>query len=111
MTQISVLMPVYNGLPYLRQAVESVRTQTWRDWQLVVVDDGSRDRSADYVASLGDERIVVVRQTNQGLAAALNRGLRHCQGEFIARLDADDVAEPTRLAEQMAFLRRHPHVG
>jgi glycosyltransferase involved in cell wall biosynthesis len=111
MSQISVLMAVYNGLPYLRQAVESVRAQTWPDWQLVAVDDGSRDGSAGYLASLRDERITIVRQTNQGLAAALNHGLRHCAGELVARLDADDVAEPTRLAEQAAFLRRHPAVG
>jgi glycosyltransferase involved in cell wall biosynthesis len=111
MTRISVLMSVYNGLPYLRQAVESVRAQTWRDWQLVVVDDGSGDGSADYLAGLRDERVVVLRQTNQGLAAALNHGLRHCDGQFVARLDADDVAEPTRLAEQSAFLQRNAAVG
>jgi glycosyltransferase involved in cell wall biosynthesis len=111
MTTISVLMSVYNGLPYLRQAVESVRGQTLRDWQLVVVDDGSLDGSAEYLEGLRDERITLVRQANQGLAAALNHGLRYCQGELLARLDADDVAEPTRLAEQAAYLRRHPAVG
>src|SRR5438034_4532366 len=81
MTRISVLMPVYNGLPYLRQAVESVRGQTCRDWQLVVVDDGSGDGSADYLAGLRDERIVVLRQANRGLASALNHGLVRCDGE------------------------------
>jgi glycosyltransferase involved in cell wall biosynthesis len=110
-TPVSVLMSVYNGMPYLRQAVESVRAQTWPDWQLVVVDDGSSDGSGDYLAALADERVTIIRQANQGLAAALNHGLRYCRGEFVARLDADDVAAPTRLAEQLAFLRRNPQVG
>jgi glycosyltransferase involved in cell wall biosynthesis len=111
MTQVSVLMSVYNGMPYLRQAVESVRAQTWSDWHLVVVDDGSSDDSGSYLTSLADQRITVVRQANQGLAAALNHGLRYCRGELVARLDADDIAEPTRLAEQLAYLRRNPQIG
>lgn len=111
MPAITVLTAVYNGMPYLPEAVDSVRRQTIRDWTLLLVNDGSTDGSAEYLDQLRDPRIRVVHQKNQGLAGALNTGLKHCETEFLARLDADDVAMPSRLEKQLRFLRTHPRVG
>lgn len=110
-SQVAVLMAVYNGLPYLPAAIESIRAQTLRDWTLVIVDDGSTDGSSDYLRGLSDPRIEVIEQANQGLGLALNRGLAACRAPLVARMDADDVAHPTRLAEQVDFMRHHPEVG
>ena len=111
MPQVSVLMTVYNGMPYLVEAVKSVRGQTISDWQLIIVDDGSTDGTAAWLDALDDSRIRVVHQANAGAPVASNRGLNLCDTEFVARLDADDVALPTRLEKQLAFLRSHPRVG
>jgi hypothetical protein len=111
MAQLTVFMPVYNALPFLPEAVESLRRQSLRDWRLLVVDDGSTDGSADYLRGLDDPRIAVLRQAHEGPAAASNRALARCQTALFARMDADDVAEPTRLEEQWMFLREHPRVG
>jgi glycosyltransferase involved in cell wall biosynthesis len=108
---VSILMPVYNGIPYLRQAVESVLSQTLTAWQCVIVNDGSRDGTSDYLATLNDERFLILHQENAGISAAINHGLQHCTARYIARLDADDIALPTRLAEQVAFLDAHPEVA
>jgi len=108
---VTVFMPVYNALPYLEEAVESIRRQTLRDWTFLIVDDGSTDGSVEYLEALDDARIRVLRQAHQGPAVAANRALELCETEFVARLDADDVSHPARLQEQLAFLRKHPEVG
>jgi glycosyltransferase involved in cell wall biosynthesis len=108
---VSILMPVYNGMPYVRQAIESVLAQTLPNWQCVIVNDGSRDGTRDYLATLSDRRFVTIDQENAGISAAINRGLEHCTARYIARLDADDIALPTRLAEQVAFLEARPDVA
>ena len=109
--QVSVVIPVWNGERYLREAIESVRSQNIDGLEIILVDDGSTDATGailrDYTH---DCRIRVHRQTNQGLVAALNVGLRIAQAKYIARLDADDVCMPGRLATQLQFLERHPGV-
>lgn len=110
-TRVSILIPVYNGMPYLRQAVASVLKQTLHDWQCVIVNDGSTDATRNYLASLHDKRFKILHQENAGISAALNHGLQHCDGRYIARLDSDDIAMPTRLAEQVEFLDSHPEVA
>jgi glycosyltransferase involved in cell wall biosynthesis len=112
--KVSVLMSVYNGQRYLREAVESILNQTFTDFEFIIVDDGSTDNTwqilQGYAAS--EPQIVLVRnETNVGLAKSLNRGLSLARGEYIARMDADDVSLPERLAAQMAFLDEHPEVG
>ena len=92
---VTVLMTVYNGMPLLEEAVESVLGQTLTDWTLLIVNDGSTDATPQYLNGLNDNRIRVVHQANEGLAGALNTGLELCESEFLARLDADDVALPT----------------
>lgn len=111
MPAVTMLTSVYNGMPDLPESIESIRRQTCREWTMLIVNDGSTDGTVDYLNQLDDPRIRVIHQHNKGLAAALNYGLEHCETEFVARIDADDVALPTRLEKQLAFLRAHPKVG
>ena len=111
---VSVVMPVYNGEKYLREAVESILAQTFRNFELIAVDDGSTDGSASILAGYRqqDERIVILTHSkNQGIVSALNRGLEIAQGKYIARMDADDVSLPERFERQVEFLETHPQVG
>lgn len=111
MPDVTILMPVYNGMPYLPEAVQSIRRQTLRDWRFLIVNDGSTDGTVEYLNQLNDARIEVLHGPNRGLAGALNRGLELCRTELLARMDSDDVAYRCRLEEQLAFLRRRPEVG
>ncbi|HSW15804.1 MAG TPA: glycosyltransferase family A protein [Ramlibacter sp.] len=108
---VSVLLPVRNGGPLLGLALQSLLAQTWRDFEVLVLDDGSSDGSAALAGSFNDARIKVVSDGQaQGLAARLNQGVALAQGDFIARMDADDISLPARLERQLAFLRGHPDV-
>src|SRR5258707_685838 len=100
-------MPVYNARRYVAEAARSVLGQTFTDFEFVVIDDGSTDGSAEVVeqAAAGDPRLRLVRQQNKGVSAASNLGTELARGEFLARVDADDVCCPERLAKQVAFLR------
>lgn len=106
--KLTVLMPVYNAEKYLREAIDSVLSQTHREFEFLIVDDGSTDGSADILKSYTDPRIRTVRQKNGGVSAALNTGLAHASGDLIARFDADDICYPERLALQYAFMTSHP---
>lgn len=111
MSRVTVLMTVYNGLPFVQQAVQSILDQTITDWRCVIVNDGSTDGTGEYLDSIRDERFFILHQKNAGIAGALNNGLEYCNTPYLARLDADDVAVPTRLAEQVAFLDANPKTG
>ena len=108
---VSVLMSVYDGAPFVAQAVASVLAQTDPDLELIVVDDGSTDATPALLAGIADPRLRVQRQSRTGLTRALNRALGLARAPLIARLDADDLALPERLARQRAFLAAHPEVG
>jgi glycosyltransferase involved in cell wall biosynthesis len=109
---VTVLMSVFNGQEFLRKAVDSILAQTYKDFELLVIDDCSSDRSADILRSYTDRRLRVVRNPqNLGLTAALNLGLQLSRGELIARQDADDVSHATRLEGQVGFLRQNPHIA
>jgi glycosyltransferase involved in cell wall biosynthesis len=109
MADVTVLMAVYNGEAYLRQAIESVFAQTYADFEFVIVDDGSTDRTEAICARYSDSRLRYIRLTsNGGLSAALNTGLAAIRTDLVARLDADDVAEPERLARQRAVMLSRP---
>ena len=107
---LTVTLPVYNAMPYLRAAVESVLNQSYRDFDFLIVDDGSTDDSADYLRSLRDSRIKLTVRENRGLGMTLNELFRNSRTEYVARMDADDICEPHRLEKQMAFLRDHGDV-
>ena len=109
---VTVLMSAYNDGRFLPQAVESILAQSLEDFEFLVIDDGSTDSSADYLEGLTDRRVRVIRnESNLGLTRSLNRGLDEATGTFVARMDADDVALPHRLARQVGFLRTHGSVG
>lgn len=110
--KITVLMPVYNGEKYLREAMDSILTQTFQDFEFIIVNDGSTDASAKIVQSYTDSRIRLVNnEKNMGLIASLNRGLELAKSEYIARMDQDDISFPLRLEKQVAFMDTHKDVG
>jgi glycosyltransferase involved in cell wall biosynthesis len=109
---ISVLMPIYNGQRYLQQSLQSLYDQTLQSWELIVVlDPRCIDGSRNILESAKDARIRIEDAPTSGIVAALNHGLRLCRADFVARLDADDICEPTRLAAQCAYLRERPHIA
>jgi glycosyltransferase involved in cell wall biosynthesis len=109
-TRIDVLIPVSNGAATLASAIDSIRAQTFGNFRMVVVDDGSSDETPRILARMAasDPRIVIVTRPHGGIVDALNAGLEHCTAELIARHDADDIAYPQRFAEQLAYLDAHP---
>lgn len=111
---VSVLMAVKNGARHLRPAVDTLLAQTYGDFELIVVDDGSEDETPALLARYAkqDPRVRILRQdVNQGLPKSLNLGLEHCRAPLVARADADDVYAPHRLETQVGYLERHPEVG
>jgi len=110
---ISILIPVYNAAATLEETLTSLRAQTEPTWELIAVDDGSTDRSAEILADYAsrDPRIRLIRRAHKGIVNALNSGLAHCRGDLIARMDADDLCMPDRLRRQRCFLDAHPEIG
>ena len=108
--EISVLMSVYNGQPYLPMAVESILQQTYKNFEFIIINDGSTDDSLDYLKSLKDERIRLFDQENKGLGAALNFGLGKVRTMFVARMDCDDIAIAHRLEKQIKKMRSEPEL-
>ena len=110
---VSVIMPVYNTAEYLVEAIESILMQSLRDFEFIIVDDGSTDASGEILDRYKDidSRIRVAHQENSGIVVALNKGMRMATGKYIARMDSDDISLPERLARQVAFMDNHPEVG
>lgn len=110
---VSVVMSVFNGGLFLREAIESILDQSFTDFEFIVVDDGSTDSSSAILGSYQnyDARMKVYHQENAGLSESLNRGCRLAQGKYIARMDADDVASKDRLIWQVDFMEAHPEIG
>ncbi len=114
MPKISVLMSVYNSAAFLEEAVDSILSQTFSDFEFIIVNDGSTDESGDILANLAekDKRIQLIEnEENIGLTRSLNKGLAQAKGEYIARMDADDISFPQRLEKQVAYLEKHAKVG
>ncbi len=110
--KVTVLMPVFNGEPYLSEAIASILGQTFTDFELLIIDDGSTDCSRKIVGALSDRRVrLLCNDGNLRLIATLNRGLDEARGMYVARMDADDISLPGRLDAQVAFLDRHPEIG
>ncbi|NTV50370.1 MAG: glycosyltransferase [Geobacteraceae bacterium] len=104
-TKVTVLMPVYNGERYLREAIESILNQTFPDFEFLIINDGSTDHSVEIIASYNDPRIKLIHnEINLGLISTLNRGIDLAKGEYIARMDCDDVSLPERLEKQVTYL-------
>lgn len=107
---ISVILPVYNCEAYIGEAVDSILQQTYRNIELIVVNDGSTDGTAKILQAYTDPRLVVISQENARIVKALNAGLAVCKGDYIARMDADDVSLPDRFEKELAFLEANPEI-
>ena len=108
---VSIIMPVFNGQDYISDAIKSVTKQTYTDWELIVVDDGSTDDTSNIIASFDDDRIHYIHKANGGQSSALNRGLESAAGEFITTLDADDMMTSDSLRLRAEYLKNFSGVG
>jgi glycosyltransferase involved in cell wall biosynthesis len=106
--QITVLMPAYNAGKYIREAVWSVLHQTYHDFELLIINDGSTDNTLELALSFTDPRVIVVNKDHEGIASALNTGLKLANAPFVARFDADDICVCNRFETQLNFLQDHP---
>ncbi len=110
--RISVVMSVYNGERHLEEAVASILNQSFSDFEFIIINDGSTDRTVEIIESFSDSRIRLIHNDgNIGLTKSLNKGIELSNGEFIARMDADDISLPERFKKQIDFLDAHPEIG
>jgi glycosyltransferase involved in cell wall biosynthesis len=107
---VSIVTPAYNAEKYIRDAIDSVLRQTYPHWELLIIDDGSEDRTADIVNQFDDSRLRLFRQSNQGVSNARNKGLDVAKGKYITFLDADDRLPPRSLEARIEFLETHPEI-
>ena len=108
---VSIVLPVYNGARFVRQSIESCLKQTYHDIELIVVDDGSQDKSVEIVKSFDDNRIkLVCHQMNRKLSAALNTGFAHSSGAYLTWTSDDNYYAPNAIAEMVGFLEEHPEI-
>ena len=111
MKLVSVIIPIYRVEKYIAATVESVLAQTYKNFELLIVDDGSPDKSVEICQQFTDSRIRIIRQENRGVAAARNTGIRHAKGDYLAFLDADDIWLPEKLEKHVEHLNNSPTVG
>lgn len=110
--KVTVLLPVYNGASFLKESIGSILNQSYKDFELLVIDDASTDASPEILDSFRDSRIRIIRNTeNSGLIGVLNTGMKLCQSEFLVRMDADDISLPGRIETQIRFLTENPQYG
>ncbi len=111
--EFSVVMSVYDGQKYLRESIDSILTQTRKNFEFIIINDGSKDNSLDILLEYQtkDNRVLIVNQDNIGLTRSLNRGVKLAASEYIARQDADDISLPTRLEKQFNYMKNHPEVA
>jgi len=111
-SKVSVLMPVYNGEKYLKEAIESILNQTFSDFEFLIINDGSTDQSVNIIESYDDPRIRLIHnKQNLGLIDTLNKGMDICTGKYIARMDADDISLPERIEKQFDFMEKNQNVS
>lgn len=111
MPKVSVIITTYNSMAYLPQTVESVLRQTFTDFEVLLVDDGSSDSTLEWASGLVDPRVKLISQQNQGVCVARNTGIAHARGEYVSFLDSDDLWEPTKLEKQVRCLEDNPALG
>ena len=110
MSQVSVVMSVFNQERYLPSAIESILNQSYTDFEFIIVNDGSNDSSNNIILSYKDKRIILIEQENTGLPAALNLAISKAKGDFIARMDSDDIADPSRIKKQLEYLNKNREI-
>ncbi len=111
MPTVSVIIPTYNRRAYVQEAIDSVLAQTYTDYEIIVIDDGSTDGTGEALRERYGDKIIYEWQENQGLSAARNRGIESSRGQYIALLDSDDLWMPEKLERQVACLSQHPEVA
>ena len=111
MPTISVVIPAYNAEHTILDTIKSVQQQTFSDYEIIVINDGSEDRTLELVEQVEDSRVKVFSYSNGGLSTARNRGIARATGEYITFLDADDLWTPDKLEAQLAALQKHPEAG
>ncbi len=110
--KISVIMPAYNSEQFIAEAIDSILKQTFQDFEFIIINDGSTDNTVNIIKSFNDDRIVFINNSeNNGIAIALNQGLKIAKGQYIARMDSDDIALPNRFEKQVSYMDKHPDVG
>ena len=109
--KVSVIIPAYNAMLFLPETINSLRQQTFTDFEVIIVNDGSSDDIEEWVLQIDDPRVKLISQTNKGLAGARNTGIAHAKGEYLAFLDADDLWHPTKLEKQVRCLEENPEFG
>lgn len=108
---VSVLLPVYNGGTFVQKTIDSILKQSFADFELIIINDGSTDNTKEILNNLTDRRVRVVHKNNEGIGATLNKGLQMARGKYIAQIDADDLAHPDRLEMQVKFLQENPGIS
>ncbi len=111
MSKLTIGLPVYNAMPFLPETVDSLLAQDYQDFNILVIDDGSTDNSAEYLGTVKDPRIYVVHQENRGLTFTLNRMLREVAAPWLVRHDADDIAYPNRIRLIVEYIKKYPEAG
>ena len=110
--EVTVLMSVYNGEKFLTEAIQSILKQTYKNFEFLIINDGSTDKTLEILKSFKDNRIIILNNESKiGLTASLNRGLKIAKGKYIARMDADDLSFPYRLEYQINYLKKNPEIG
>ena len=108
---LTVLMPTYNSCQYIETAIKSVLNQTYKDLELLIVDDGSTDDTESSISEFSDTRIRYIKKEHEGLAASLNYGLKIAKHDWVSRMDADDISHPKRLEKQISILEKDDNFG
>ncbi len=109
---ISVVMPAYNAERFIDEAIRSILDQTFEDFEFIIINDGSKDKTEEIILSHPDPRIIYLKNDgNKGLSYSFNKGVSAAQGKYIARMDADDISLPDRFAKQYSYLESHPKIG
>ena len=111
MPEVSVIMSAYNDERFIREAVESILNQTFKDFEVIIINDGSTDNTGEVLGSFKDERIKVINQDNMGVSKSRNKAIELSKGEYVAMIDADDISLPKRLEKQVNFLDEHKDTG
>jgi glycosyltransferase involved in cell wall biosynthesis len=111
MPKVTVIIPSYNAMTYLPETLDSVLHQSFTDFEVLIINDGSTDNVVEWAGTIRDSRVRLISQENQRLAAARNTGITHAKGEYLAFLDADDVWQPTKLEKQVNCLENNPKIG
>lgn len=108
---VSITMPVYNGMPLIKASIESIKKQTYDNWECIIIDDGSNDGTSEYLDTLNDERFVVFHQPNGGRPVARQKALELAKGKYIAMLDAEDLYHPEKIEKQVRIMEERPEVA